>query len=195
MKFLQTFCVVDSSLRILWVGGDWDDFALMAGAEAATANRVLSTKLTGHITDIETADKVAEMVDTVLKVKRPLRMEYRCDSPEEVRRFRLTIQPLKDDRALMVHDLHDAMRLDTPMEPWSFDPSGKEVKCSMCSRVHLPIGWTDPADLSFPHPQHVRYGMCPQCTMRADTAIRAVVMGEGVDDIPVVVPKSGIIPE
>jgi hypothetical protein len=167
----------------------------MAGAEAATANRVLSTKLTGHVTDIETADKVAEMVDTVLKVKRPLRMEYRCDSPEEVRRFRLTIQPLKDDRALMVHDLHDAMRLDTPMEPWSFDPSGKEVKCSMCSRVHLPIGWTDPADLSFPHPQRVRYGMCPQCTTRADTAIRAVVTGDGVDEIPIFVPKSGIIPE
>lgn len=195
MKFLQTFCVVDSSLRILWVGGDWDDFARIAGAEAATANRILSTKLTRHITDIETADKVAEMVETVMRAKRPLRMEYRCDSPEEVRRFRLTIQPLKDDRAVMVHDLHDALRLDTPMVAWRFDPSVAEVKCSMCSRIHLPIGWKDPSDLSFPHPAQVRYRMCPQCTARADSAIRAVVTGEGMDDIPIVVPKSGIIPE
>ena len=195
MKFIQTFCVVDSSLRILWVGGDWDDFALKAGGERALANNVLSTDLTGHITDILTADKVSEMVKTVIRINRPLRVEYRCDSPDEVRRFRLTIQPMKDRRALMVHDLRDALRLETPMVEWSFDPSVREVKCSMCSKIHLPSGWRDPSDLSFPHPPLVRYCLCPSCVSRVDQAIRAAIVGDKVEDTPAIVPKSGIMLE
>lgn len=195
MKFIQTFCVVDSSLRILWVGGDWDEFALRAGGERAVANQVLSTELTAHITDNLTAEKVRAMVKTVIDVQRPLRLEYRCDSPDEVRRFRLTIQPMKDQRALMVHDLRDALRLETPMVKWSFDPSVREVKCSMCSKIHLPSGWSDPSDLSFPHPALVRYGLCQNCVSRVDLAIGATIAGDTDEDIPAVVPKSGIMLE
>lgn len=194
LKFLQTFCVVDSSLRILWVGGDWDDFARQAGGDFATSNNVLATDLTRHISDIETADKVAEMVRTVLRFQRPLRMDYRCDSPQEVRRFRLTIQPLKEGRALMVHDLQDVLRLETPMVEWRYDPIEGDVKCSMCSKVHLPVGWKDPSDLTFPHPPQVRYSICPDCVTRADTAIHAVLRGENLEEMTMSVPKSGITP-
>lgn len=178
MKFLQSFCVVDASLRLLWIGGDWDDFARANGSEGAMAKNVLSTRLSAHIADIRTADKVAEMVQAVLDLQKPLRFEYRCDSPEEIRRFRLTIQPLKDQRAVMVHDLQDALRLDRPMEAWTFDPRSEDVKCSMCGSVHLQERWVDPIEADFIHPPRVSYTLCPTCEERANSAIMATVTGK-----------------
>ena len=45
MKFLQVYAVVDTEYRLLWVGGEWDEFALQNAAQHALANNVLSTSL------------------------------------------------------------------------------------------------------------------------------------------------------
>ncbi len=192
LKFQQSFCVVDSSLRLLWIGGDWDDFARMNAGEGALANSVLTTPLTAHITDIRTADKVSEMIRVVLDLKKPLRMDYRCDSPNQMRRFRLTIQPLKDNRAVMVHDLRDAITLDTPMCEWKFDPNAHDHKCSMCGSVHMPAGWVDPLESDRPHPERVCYTLCEGCEARADAAIMATISGEPPEHEREVVIKAGL---
>lgn len=188
LKFQQSFCVVDSSLRLLWIGGDWDDFARNNAGEKALANNVLSTPISDHITDIRTADKVAQMIHVVIDTKRPLRMEYRCDSPHEMRRFRLTIQPLKEDRAVMVHDLRDAILLDTPMRVWGFDPNARDYKCSMCGSIEMAGSWVDPLESHVPHPEVVCYTLCQSCEVRADAAIKITITGkmpEELSEVPI----------
>lgn len=192
LKFQQSFCVVNSSLRLLWIGGDWDDFARRNDGEGALSNNVLSTPLTAHITDIRTADKVTEMIRVVLDVKKPLRMDYRCNSPHEMRRFRLTIQPMKDNRAVMVHELRDAITLETPMREWAFDPNARDTKCSMCGSVHMREKWVDPLESDQPHPERVCYTLCEGCEARADAAIMATITGEVPEEALEVAIKVGL---
>ena len=137
MKFLQVYAVVDSEYRVLWVGGEWDEFALSGGANSAMSNAVLSTSVMAHIAGAETRAETAKMIEAVLQHKRTLRLEYRCDSPSMARKFLMTIQPMKDDRALMVHDLKDAWHYSPPLNRWHYDPSAKDVKCSFCGDVRL----------------------------------------------------------
>ncbi len=191
MKFQQNFCVVDSSLRLLWVGGDWDDFALSNGGAACIANSVLSTPLTAHITDVRTADAVADMVRAVLDLQRLLKFEYRCDSPAEIRRFRMTIQPMKDGRALMVHDLRDAEMIPVPLVPWRFDPTADALKCSMCCSVSVGSDWVDPVELGPDHPSDVAFTLCPACGGRIDHAIAATQSGTDSAGMQDVLPDSG----
>ena len=192
LKFQQSFCVVDSSLRLLWIGGDWDDFARKNAGDGALANVVLSTSLTAHITDIRTADKVSQMIRAVLDTKKPLRMDYRCDSPDEMRRFRLTIQPMKDDRVVMVHDLRDAILLEKPMQVWAFHPNARDHKCSMCGAVKESDDWVDPLESQTPHPASVRYTICEGCETRADAAILATTTGDVPEDVLEVAIKAGL---
>lgn len=192
MKFLHCFCVVDSSLRILWVGGDWDDFALRNGGSSILANDVLATRLTDYITDSATAGTVEQMVTAVIDTQGSLRMDYRCDGPDELRRFRLTIKPMKDGRVIMVHELRDAIRLDPPMGAWSFDPAARDQKCSVCGFVHAPEGaWIDPTLPGARHPALVRYTVCPPCIARIDSAIAGLLDGAEAGDVGELILKPG----
>jgi rubredoxin len=178
LKFLQSFCVVDSSLRILWVGGDWDDFALRNGGLAILSGDVLATRLTHYITDIDTADAVEKMVSAVIRTQGILRMDYRCDAPHQLRRFRLTIKPMKNGRAIMVHELRDAVQLNPPMDSWSFDPAARARKCSVCGTVHQgDSGWIDPTQAGGKHPRLVTYTTCPDCAGRIQAAVDGLVKG------------------
>ncbi|MFN3845053.1 MAG: hypothetical protein ACK4RZ_04395 [Paracoccaceae bacterium] len=196
MKFLQSFCVVDSSLRILWIGGDWDDFARRNGAEEIVANAVLATKLDSYIVDIDTADKVEQMIQAVILTQRTLRMDYRCDAPFELRRFRLTIKPMKSERAIMVHELRDAICLDPPMETWAFDPASRTKKCSVCGFVHEPgREWTDPTLPESRHPPFVTYMTCPSCTLRIEAAINGISEGAEAAEVGELVLQPGHRPD
>ncbi|GEM_PF-1370756 len=175
LKFFQSFCVVDSSLRILWVGGDWDDFARSNGGVSALSNTILSTRLTAHIADRATADRVSQMVQAVLETRRPLHLDYRCDAPHQVRRFRLTIQPMKHGRAVMVHQLLDAVQVDPPMVAWRYDPLARSQKCSVCGAVLVDQTWLDPTLPEFEHPSRVGYTTCPTCDARIAAALRELV--------------------
>jgi hypothetical protein len=176
VKFQQVFAVVDSSYRVLWIGGEWDEFALSGGAKGALANAVLSTSVMSHIAGDETRAETARMINTVLEHKRTLRLEYRCDSPSMARQFLMTIQPMKDDRALMVHDLRDAWHFATPLNRWHFDSGAQDAKCSFCGSVRLEgdEGWTSCDDIGDRHPTYVRYEICVPCREAIDRAVEDV---------------------
>ncbi len=177
MKFLQTYAVVDKEHRLLWVGGEWDEFALQNAGKNATANAVLSTSLMSYIAGDVTRAVTARLVDAVLTTKRPLRLEYRCDSPSMARKFRLTVQPMKDDRALMVHDLCDAWHFSPPLRPWHHDAAAPDCKCSFCGDVRLEgtSDWESCDDLRERHPTHVTYDICPRCRAEIDVAVEEVL--------------------
>jgi hypothetical protein len=173
VKFLQTYAVVDKEHRLLWVGGEWDEFALQNAGKGATANKVLSTSLMSHVAGDITRAMTARLIDTVLDSKRPLRLEYRCDSPGMARKFMLTIQPMKDGRALMVHDLRDAWHFSPPLRPWHHDLDAPDCKCSFCGDVRLEgaSDWESCDELRDRHPTNVTYDVCPKCRSAIDVAV------------------------
>lgn len=182
MKFQQVYAVVDSEYRLLWVGGEWDEFALQNAAQQALANNVLSTSLLSHIAGDETRDLISGMIETVLKAKRPLRVSYRCDSPSLARAYLLTIQPMKDDRVLMVHDLKDAWHFSPPLNLWHYDAQARDHKCSFCGNVRLGENgeWISCDDIGERHPTHVVYEVCTGCRDALAEAVERVLAGEEV---------------
>lgn len=182
MKFQQVYAVVDSEFRLLWVGGEWDEFALQNAAQHALANHVLSTSLLAHIAGDDTRRLTARLVETVLQTKRPVRVQYRCDSPSMARSYQLTIQPMKDERALMVHDLKDAWHFSPPLNIWHYDPNAKDCKCSFCGDVRFGGGpdWTSCDDIGDRHPTHVVYEVCARCQDTVAEAVRQVLAGDAL---------------
>lgn len=185
MKFLQVYAVVDTEYRLLWVGGEWDEFALQNAAQYALANNVLSTSLMSHIAGDESRTITARMIDTVLTTKRPLRVEYRCDSPSMARLFLLTIQPMKDDRALMVHDLKDAWHFSPPLNMWHYDPTARDCKCSFCGSIRFEAAtdWTRCDDIGDKHPTHVFYEVCSACQGAVAEAVEKVLQGDAFSPV------------
>jgi hypothetical protein len=179
LKFLQVYAVVDASYRLLWVGGDWDEFALQNAAQGALSNRVLSTSLMAQIAGEETRTLTARLIDTVLDTKQPLRVEYRCDSPNMARLFMLTIQPMKEGRALMVHDLRDAWHFSPPLNRWHYDATARDCKCSFCGSVRFAgaSDWTSCDDIGERHPVYVTYEVCASCHASVENAIEEVLSG------------------
>lgn len=179
MKFQQVYAVVDGEYRVLWVGGEWDEFALNGGANGALANAVLSTSVMSHIAGEETRASTARMIDAVLEHKRTLQLTYRCDSPSLARKFQMTIQPMKDGRALMVHDLKDAWHFSPPLNRWHYDSAALDAKCSFCGSVRLDgeSVWTACEEIGERHPTHVTYEVCDSCRAAVDLAVEEVRLG------------------
>lgn len=174
LKFLQTYSVIDRNLRILWVGGDWDEFALENQGPAAVANQVLSTRLDDHIVGEDTKAAVLALLETVFETQKEIKLDYRCDSPQKLRRVQLTIRPMKDERVLMVHDLRDVQSFVKPFGNWHYRHDAKASKCSFCNSVRHDGGvWITPEALEN-HPTAVRYVICEACQAHVAEAIAAV---------------------
>jgi hypothetical protein len=182
VRFHQVFAVVDSEYRLLWVGGEWDEFALQNAAHHALADHVLSTSLMAHVAGDETRRLLAQMINSVLDAKRPLRLGYRCDGPGMARAYQLTIQPMKDDRVLMVHDLKDAWHFAPPLNSWRYDPNARDCKCSFCGSVRFSQAteWTSCDDVGERHPSLVFYEVCNNCRQTISEAIERVPEGQDV---------------
>ncbi len=175
LKFQQVYYVLDPDDRILWIGGEWDEFALANGGSGAGSNRVLATPLARHVTGETTRAALARMIAAVRDAGAPLRIDYRCDSPRLLRRVQLTIQPMKDDRVLMVHDLRDARAFEVALPPWHADETAAARKCSFCGAVHLPdAGWNFAEDLGADHPAGVAYVICPGCAAQIDEGVASL---------------------
>lgn len=173
LKFLQSYSVVDHNLRILWVGGDWDEFALENEGPAAVANRVLSTRIDDHIVGDETKAAFNALVRAVLESHNELKIDYRCDSSHHLRRFQLTVRPMKDDRALLVHDLRDVQTFSRPHLYWRYRHDADAAKCSFCNSVQIGDGPWIPSESLESHPSMVRYVVCPACAANIEEAIDA----------------------
>ena len=175
MKFQQVYFVLDAKFRLLWLGGDWEGFALANGGTTALSDDVLATSLLDHIVDEATRDAMIGLIEAVLETQDVLRIDYRCDSNIMLRRYQLTIQPMKDKRVLLVHDLRHAQSFSEPLGVWKNDQAAPARKCSFCCSVSGPSGqWLPPEQLSSPHPPDVAFTICPNCDNRVQESIAAL---------------------
>ena len=163
VKCQQVFYVLDSLYRLLWIGGDWDDFAAENLGGAARASRVLGTNLMDHVAGTEAQEVMADILNDVQETKRSFRMEYRCDSPEQRRDMRMTVTPMRHDRLMVTHDLRDARSLPAVGPGWRWEKGAWDCKCSFCGFLRRTDGWVDPFETGLRHPEVVDYGVCPTC--------------------------------
>lgn len=175
LKFQQVYFVLDTEFRLLWIGGEWDEFALSNAGEAARSNEVLATSLLDHIADEETRRITRTIVETVVEMQEAFRIDYRCDSPSMLRRFHMTVQPMKDSRVLVVHDLRDAQSFPAPLKVWVHTPEAEDQKCTFCHAVR-PAGqeWITADDLGEAHPARVAFTVCASCNGLVEEALAAL---------------------
>lgn len=167
--------MLDDQFRLLWIGGDWDELAVSKGNGPVRSNDVLSTSYLSHIADEPTKRAVVSLIEAVLAKQEPLRIDYRCDRNSMMRRFQLTIQPMRDHRVLLVHDLRDAQTFDLPAGQWRHDDAAETQKCSFCCSVRAGEGpWVPAESLGADHPEHVCYTMCPDCEARVEDAVTSL---------------------
>ncbi|MBD3763746.1 MAG: hypothetical protein IE927_03145 [Rhodobacterales bacterium] len=170
--------MVDADLRILWVGRQWDEFALENGGSKAVANAVLSKPLDQYIAGEAVRQAIRAMIRAVVTHHHELSIDYRFDSPDVMRRFRLTVQPMQGDRVLMVHDLRDAQTFATPHLLQHHDETAAVAKCAFCCAMRAPGGsWTPVETWPSPHPDTVRPTICPTCEERIEGALDAARVG------------------
>lgn len=175
MKFHQVYFVLDTEFRLLWIGGEWDEFALANGGDAARSNEVLSTSILAHIADDDTRRVTRKIIETVIEMQEPFRIDYRCDSPSMLRRFHMTVQPMRDRRVLVVHDLRDAHSFSPPLAPWLHDAGAGDMKCTYCHDVKPEgSGWIAPEVLGPAHPVRVAFTVCPSCDALVEEAVQAL---------------------
>jgi hypothetical protein len=173
LKFKQTYFVIDPQLRILWVGGEWDEFSFDNEGPEARAAAVLSSRVDQHIAGKETREAIASLISTVRESQHELKLDYRCDSPKMLRRYQLTVQPMKEGRVLMVHDLRDAEVFARPHGVFHYNPDAKAEKCSFCCSVREGQGAWVPAEDLTTHPREVAYRICPTCQANIAESIAA----------------------
>jgi hypothetical protein len=163
VKFAQVFYVLDRDHRVLWVGGDWDDFARANHGGQAGSARVLGTPLDRHIAGEATMTVLRDILGAVQETGRTFRIPVRCDAPDLRRDLRMTVTPMSGGRVLLAHDLLDAQGFDRIGPGWAHDPGAMACKCSFCCALRTEGRWLDPLAEGLSHPLLVDYDVCPEC--------------------------------
>lgn len=161
---------VDGSNRIVEVSPGWDTAAnaVNAGAgalESALIGRPLESCIAGDATKMFV--RAALEAARVLQQTRAL--PYRCDTPEEHRRFEMVISPLADGHVKVEHRQLSSEPVAARRRAGHDHPKRALApvgwRCSQCWKVRLgpSADWSEAtAEPPFPLAQDV----CPQCTSR-----------------------------
>ena len=174
MTFVQSFCVLDSEYRFLYVGGDWDAFARANKAPKATGDAIANTSIFDQIEGFEPRAFLNAALFAVRDSGKPFVLDYRCDSPRVRRFMRMTVSALRGDRFLMVHDFLHEEDVGRALVSWAVVPNAVNQKCSVCCSVLYGEVWLDPFLARNPHPNMVRPSLCPECRTRTASQIAAM---------------------
>jgi ActR/RegA family two-component response regulator len=186
---------IDRSGVISWVNDAWLSFARENGWAVARQD-VIGTKLTTHIADLETRYLHSLIAERMREQHRPLRLDFRCDSPTRRRFMRMEIiydrfadeieyrswllrEEVRAPVALL--DSRNANRADTRL-----------AVCGWCNRVEADGRWVEVevavdllglfGDSPLPQLQHV---ICPMCSLRLRehvlTPVRVLVLDDDPD--------------
>jgi ActR/RegA family two-component response regulator len=185
---------IDRSGVIRWVNDAWLGFARENGWAVARQD-VIGTKLTTHIADLETRYLHGLIADRMREQHRPLRFDFRCDSPTRRRFMRMEIiydryadeieyrsWPLREEvRApVALLDSRNANRADSRL-----------AVCGWCNRVEADGRWVEvevAVDLlglfdDTPLPQ-LDHAICPMCSLRLRERVLTPVRVLVLDDDP-----------
>lgn len=158
-----TYYDLNARFEIIDCGGPWDSFALDNGGDDAVRDRVIGTSLWGHISGLSTASYVHSMMQQCQYYRDTYSTNYRCDGPEIVRLFRMSVLPM-DGFIRVQHRLIWHHALHWHDEALMANRFRSNARCSHCGVFLIDGKWVDPLQLphrmSFPK----MFELCDRCT-------------------------------
>ncbi len=172
-KLIQNKYVLDADDVIVAVGEGWDQFALANGGERATAEHVLGRDLWTFVSGRETQAYLNAILFACRMDNRGFRISYRCDAPEEMRLFRLTVRPVERGKLVMEHEIIRTRESAASAEVVRLADRYDAARCSICCAFKVGEEWID----AYARPDRnyfaESFGVCPACRRKLATQLAA----------------------
>lgn len=163
---------IDSEERLTCANDEWLAFAVENNSSHLTRKSVLERPLWDFITGMETRHLYRLIFSKVKKTGMPVKIPYRCDSPELRRFMEMEIVPVKDGSVQMNCTLlrvEPRPRMDL-LDPFMDRSNEFLTICSWCRRVKIGSGWVEVEEavqrLNLFEAQRLpqlTHGICPDC--------------------------------
>ncbi|MDT8319362.1 MAG: hypothetical protein RQ826_02420 [Xanthomonadales bacterium] len=171
--------------EIVYVNEVWDLFALANSGEHLTATRVLGRPLWDFITD-DTSRRLYRVVLAKVRDDRPVRFDFRCDSPDCRRLLEMEVSRGQHGSTefrvrTLAKEKRQPQALLDPYRP----PSGELLcVCAWCKRVDMGDRWTEVEEavslLGLPERSllpEVTHGICEDCNARMVATLSDIEQG------------------
>ncbi len=171
---------IDVADRLVSVGPGFDEFAAANEAPQLSSARVLGRRLWSFFGDAETVLLYESLVERVRRTGQPVRVPFRCDSPQRRRFMEMELVPVGEGAiefrsALLRLEEQAPLPLYDARRPRTGDPLRV---CGWCKRVRLEAGWLEAEEAIraldlFARPQlpPLSHGICEDCRQRVRSTI------------------------
>lgn len=160
------------------VDNGWKEFALENDGGAALPNRILRSCLWDHISGMENRLIYKKVLDCVRGSSTPIRLTFRCDSPNEERRLEMFVGPMEEQCCIFKTSvLEHRPRPHVALLDSGTERTRQSVSiCGWCMNLKVSrLDWIPLApalgvlglDPDGPLP-HLLYTICPDCSQQID---------------------------
>ena len=172
---MRNYYTLNDENTIVEVGGTWDDFALDNDGPAAVADQVIGRPLWDFVKGFELVSFLSAVNYAVRDTGSYFETLYRCDSPDSLRLFRMTVSRLARDGLQVRHTLIKQSPTSLAAGSTQLDGFRCENRCSKCCRFRVGEQWIDsyayPDTELFPQ-THV---ICPICRAKAGDSLGEII--------------------
>lgn len=173
---------IDATHRIVFVGGNWVDFARCNHGDHLVPDKVLGRSIWEFITEPTTIEIYRALVARVVSRASLAEFGFRCDGPEVRRHMWMEVTRAADGTCQFTSTvIRQERRTFIPLvDPQALRESQKYVTvCSWCKRVAVPdSGWVEVERavgamglFGLPRLPQLTHGICPPCQARFQTEI------------------------
>ncbi|MEM9300807.1 MAG: hypothetical protein AAGE01_01770 [Pseudomonadota bacterium] len=149
----------------------WDAFAAANKGDAALSDRIVGRPLREFISGDSTQMWVNALIAYARLLDKPVRRDYRCDSPTEKRYMSMEITPLEDERLRVENRLLRTEDLGGELNFVTAGADGERFtqRCSICNKLRVHDVWVEPhptaleQEASERAPIPVIYTVCSSC--------------------------------
>lgn len=160
---------IDDNLRIINVGGEWDEFAINNEGDDIVFSKIEGKSLLNYIKGDPTKMWIQTIIQLVKLKEEPIERPYRCDSPEIKRYMSMNISAeskyvLKFEHKILKVEPKTQTTLIKHFDNKSITNIYK--RCSICGKILFSGKWKEPdADQSINISKFkVIYTVCGDCS-------------------------------
>lgn len=156
--------------EIVFANEEWDRFARANAGEGITSSHVLQRPLWAFISDMTTRELYRQVLKRV-REGRPVRFNFRCDSPARRRLLAMEVGGEGDTVQFRTRTVLEEDRVPTPLlEADTASPDELLQVCGWCKKVFAGGSWeevelaVERLQLFERHPlPSITHGVCEQC--------------------------------
>lgn len=175
---------IDGNNVITATGALWSAFALTNDAPQLAGEAVIGKSLLQFISGESSRNLMRNLLEAARQSRKPVELDYRCDSPELRRQMRMRLEPL-DHGFLRCSNL--LLKTEARAAPIHFVCAKQRardtlIRCSICNRIKNRERWMEADHLKAARHAltlKVTYGVCPDCSCRLQQLADASASASG----------------